>query len=86
MISRKIGHRAGEGRALCNLGDSLIKLERYSDALDNLQSALKIFQELDVPNSEAHAYYNLAELYQELGDLNRAIDYCHVESKMLTRL
>ena len=62
--------------ALCNLGATLRKLERYLEAEENLQIALKIFRKTGARPTEVIALYNLAEISQNLGDSILALKYC----------
>jgi tetratricopeptide (TPR) repeat protein len=85
-IAREIGNRHSEGTALANLAGAFCKLEQYSEALYSSQKALEIFQNIDERYSEAIVCKNLAEIHHELGNLNRAIDFCNQALALTTEL
>lgn len=76
----------GEGIALVMIGETQLKLERYSASLTNNQAALEIFREIGVREGEAEALKNLAELHQALGQLKEARQYCQQALALATEL
>lgn len=72
--------------ALGNLGDTLTKLKRYREALEALNSAHKIFVEIQDPAAEATTLLNLAEAHYRLNDLSLAKQFCDRSLKIGTRL
>jgi len=85
-IAWKIGNSIYEAIALANIGEARIKLQQYSEALESLQTALKILREVSFPYAEASLLKTLAELHQELGDLDLALDYCNQALAIATEL
>ncbi|MEA5468640.1 tetratricopeptide repeat protein [Spirulina sp. 06S082] len=72
-----MGDRRGEGAALHSLGVALLEQSQLARALEKLQLALKIFQEVESQSEEAQTLADLSVLYWELEDKQAAIDYCN---------
>jgi hypothetical protein len=52
VITREIGDRQGEARALFNMSLAFDQLGDRTQAIANAQAALKIFLEIDEPDAE----------------------------------
>ena len=74
-LSKEIGDRQGEGKALGNLGTIYIKLGEYQQAIDCIKQYLDITQETGDRRGEGIALGNLAIVYNDRGEYQRAIDY-----------
>ncbi len=86
-IAREIGDRQGEGEGLREMGVALMRQNSTTnEALENLQTALSIFQEVKSRSDEADALKNLAELHQALGKVRVAQQYCQQALALATEL
>lgn len=85
-IMQKIEDRAGEAEALCNLGITMAKqketqlnqpleFEDYSQALQYFEEALEICREIGIGLTEINVLWNLAGIYQRLGQKNLVLKY-----------
>jgi CHAT domain-containing protein/uncharacterized protein HemY len=74
-IYREIGDRAGEGRALNNLGEVYRNLGDYQQAIDLYEQGLAIAREIGDRAGEGRALGNLGSAYLSLGDYQQAIDF-----------
>jgi tetratricopeptide (TPR) repeat protein len=66
-----------EGKASALTGIAYVKgkkMQRYSEALENLQQALDIFIDLNQSQSISTTYSNIASVYQKLGDFEKALE------------
>ncbi len=70
--AREIGNRYGEAKRLRGMADILIDQARYAQALPLLQESLKIGAELNSPEVNSEAYYDLALAHLYAGDLPAA--------------
>jgi tetratricopeptide (TPR) repeat protein len=86
VIATQIGDRWGESLTLSNLGDTLIKLENYTEARHILRSALDITQDIKARSLEASVLKKLAVLHQAEGDINGADDFCDRALSIATEL
>jgi tetratricopeptide (TPR) repeat protein len=68
------------------MGETQFKLEQYSESLTYNQLALEIFRELGNRSGASAALKNLAELYQVLGEIEAARQYCHQALALATEL
>jgi tetratricopeptide (TPR) repeat protein len=84
--ARKIGDRQGEGSGFRELGVALLRQQNITEALENLQFALRIFQEVKSRDDESQALKNLAELHQVLGEIELARQYCQQALELATEL
>ncbi|WP_204101911.1 MULTISPECIES: tetratricopeptide repeat protein [Spirulina sp. CCY15215] len=75
-LSQQIGDRRGEGAALHSLGVALLEQSQLSRALEKLQLALQIFQEVESRSEEAQTLADLSVLYWRLNDNESALNYC----------
>ena len=75
-LSQQIGDRRGEGAALHSLGVALLEQSQLARALEKLQLALKIFQEVESQSEEAQTLADLSVLYWRLNDNESALNYC----------
>jgi tetratricopeptide (TPR) repeat protein len=85
-IASKIGDRRGEGITLANMGALQIRLRDYPESLTCILSALTIFREIGARNREVEALKNLTELYQKLGKVKVARQYCEQALVLATEL
>lgn len=85
-IMQKIEDRAGEAEALCNLGITMAKqketqlnqpleFEDYSQALQYFEEALEICRAIGIGLIEINVLWNLAGIYQRLGQKNLVLKY-----------
>jgi DNA-binding SARP family transcriptional activator/tetratricopeptide (TPR) repeat protein len=70
--SRQRGDRAGQGRALLDLGVTCERLGRYQAAMRHSLEALRIGQEIGDRAGEARAENSLGKMYLRQGDHDRA--------------
>jgi tetratricopeptide (TPR) repeat protein len=75
-VSRRLGDRVAESRALSDLAGACYRLGRLDEAIDHLQRALRIHRELGDLEGESAALGNLALAYHESGRLEEAIAIC----------
>jgi tetratricopeptide (TPR) repeat protein len=85
-IAQEIGVREGEGDVLINIGAIKLKLSEYLELLTSTKRAPEIFPEIDDRANEAEALKNLAELYQALGEVEVARQYCQQALILATEL
>lgn len=74
-VSRQCGDKAGEGRALLDLGWVCWRLGRYQEASDNSEEALRICRETGDRAGQARAQNTLGNLYRRQGDHDRAYEH-----------
>lgn len=75
-----------EAITLLNLGNALCKFRQYSESLQILQRAINVSKSIGDRESESHSLKNMAELYQVLGDINVARQYCQQALALATEL
>ncbi|HKQ74564.1 MAG TPA: hypothetical protein VJ810_12810 [Blastocatellia bacterium] len=63
-IAREIGDRRGEANVLYNWGDELVKLGEDDRAIEMIEAALAIYEQIESPWAEV-ARKRLAELKRE---------------------
>jgi tetratricopeptide (TPR) repeat protein len=85
-IVQAIGDIKGEGYALGNLGNLLMQVRRYSDALKCLQASLEIFSKIHDSYAQTQALVNLAKLYCNLNQRILAFEYCDRALSLATEL
>jgi len=85
-IARELQDRRGEGEALCNLGVTLARLKKYSEALEHLHSSIKISRTIGTRSIEAFALNSLAKIHLILGDAVLALKYCNQALIIATEL
>ncbi len=78
VISRNIGERECEGKALFYLGNAYVGLGDVRKAIDYYELALTIAREIGDRKGEAIACWNLGLAYEEVGDLKRAVDQMQI--------
>lgn len=72
-VARQIGDKTAESGILTNLGGTMQVLHRYEEGIEYLLAAIEIEDALPVRSpGSAIAYVNLAELYKETGDREKA--------------
>ena len=74
-LYREIGHRAGEGRALGNLGVAYENLGEYQRAINLYEQLLVIARETGDRPGEGSAFGNLGNVYNRSGQYQRAINF-----------
>ncbi len=75
---KRVGDRRGELWALGELGIIQVKTEDFENALKNLNRALKLRSELDLPVSQTREIdFYLAEIYEGFKDYERALEHYH---------
>jgi CHAT domain-containing protein len=75
LLSREIGDRSGEGRALANLGSVHQRRGEMSEAIEAFTAALAIARETTDREAEAVALNNLSVAYEITGDLTRSLGW-----------
>ena len=75
VLVKKLGDKAAEAGILSNLGIGFKRLERFSEAMEALQSGLSIAKELSGSNEDVKGVIsvNLALCYYSLGYLDKAL-------------
>ena len=73
--SKEVGHRAGEGRASCNLGNAYESLGDFQKAIEYHEQHLKISKEVGDRAGEGKAYCYLSNAYNSLIDFQKAKEY-----------
>ena len=73
--SRQLGDRAGQGRALLDLGLTCQRLGRYEAAKDHSLEALRIYRETGDRAGEARAENTLGNLHLRGGDEDQAYEH-----------
>jgi tetratricopeptide (TPR) repeat protein len=71
---------------LANLGNALGKLKRYPEAFKVLDESLKISKNIGDREGESHTLRILAELHQDLGEVELARQYCQQALSLATEL
>uniref|UniRef100_UPI0030DD5603 CHAT domain-containing protein n=1 Tax=Calothrix sp. 336/3 TaxID=1337936 RepID=UPI0030DD5603 len=74
-IAKQIGDKAGEGRALGNLGSAYHSLGDYQKAIEFHQQRLAIAQQIGDKAGVGKALGNLGNAYHSLGDYQKAIEF-----------
>lgn len=74
------------GGTLGNLGSTLIKLEKYSEALDVLFKAIEQLKRDGIRVGETRGLLNIAEVYYRLGNIDLALDYCNQSLEIATNI
>jgi len=72
---RSAGDRAGEARALMNIGNARNRLGQGRRARELFDEALEIYREIDDPFGTGGALMNLGDSWRAEGDDERALDY-----------
>lgn len=67
-IAQATGDREAEGRACCNLGNTLRAQGQYAQAIEYYKQDLSIAQELNDRAGEAISFSNLGSVHQAIGD------------------
>jgi Tetratricopeptide repeat/NB-ARC domain len=75
-----------QGINLANLGNALGKLKKYPEAFKVLQESLKISKNIGDREGESHTLRILAELHQDLGEVELARQYCQQALALATEL
>lgn len=73
-ITRESADKAGEARALNDLGQTYWRLGRYPEALESLQRSLSLRRTIGDRQGEGHTLSNLGNVYWQLGDCTQAIE------------
>jgi len=72
---RSAGDRAGEARALMNIGNARNRLGQGRRARELFDEALEIYREIEDPFGTGGALMNLGDSWRAEGDDERALDY-----------
>ena len=72
-LKRKVGDKAGEGKALRGMGFIHWRLGDYNKALEYHQEALDVHRKLGGGEAEAFELINLGEVYRQLGQYEDAL-------------
>jgi tetratricopeptide (TPR) repeat protein len=65
-VAQKIGYRTQEAWATCNIGKTLMRMNRYQEAEEHLQLAVSIFREMECRRAESEVLEALSELYENM--------------------
>ena len=82
-ISRKIGDRQGEGRALMRLGRTYYALNKNLKAIKNLKESLATSQKIGDSKAQITAWGTLSNIYISQEDYVQAINSCESRLKIL---
>ncbi|CAH3186183.1 unnamed protein product [Porites lobata] len=74
-FAKKVGDRAGQGRAYCNLGNAYDSLGQFQQAIEYHKQHLSIAIEVGDRAGQGGAYGNLGNVYQSLGQFQQAMEY-----------
>ncbi|CAH3149233.1 unnamed protein product [Porites lobata] len=74
-FAKKVGDRAGQGRAYCNLGNAYQSLGQFQQAIEYHKQHLSIAIEVGDRAGQGGAYGNLGNAYQSLGQFRQAMEY-----------
>jgi tetratricopeptide (TPR) repeat protein len=69
-----------------NLGNTLIKLKKYSEALDVLFKAIEQLKRDGIRVGETISRLNIAEIYYQLGHIDLALNYYNQSLEIATNL
>jgi len=75
-----------QGINSANLGNALGKIKKYPEAFKVLQESLKISKNIGDREGESHTLRILAELHQDLGEVELARQYCQQALSLATEL
>jgi tetratricopeptide (TPR) repeat protein len=75
MLSRSDGNKVQERRAERGLAAASRMQNQFKKAIGHLERVLEISQEIDEYTGDSDAYGNIADIYTELGDLEKAAKY-----------
>lgn len=85
-ISRKIGDRQGEGRALMRLGRTYYAINEVFKAIQNLKQSLTISKKIEDSKAQLTAWETLSNIYIDQEKYSKAIECCHSRLKILYRI
>lgn len=75
LLSRTQNNKQDIGANLINIGVALKNLNRFQESVDNTEEALTIFKELGNKKLMRTCYGMLAEVYDELGESQKSMEY-----------
>ena len=81
-VAKKLGSLILLQRAYCHLGCADERLGCYFDAKQNYEHGLETSRRLNDLQSQAKLFDNMANIYETMGDYNRAISYQHKRLKI----
>lgn len=73
-LETRTGHKEGVAASISNLGLIEYRLNNYPAALAKFQEAAQLFRETNHPN-ELNLYLNMASIYAEMKNFNKAKEY-----------
>jgi tetratricopeptide (TPR) repeat protein len=73
--AKRLGDRAAQALAHCDLGYAQTRLEHHTDALANLEQALALHEELGDRDSQAHTHGALAWVYEKQHQYDQALTH-----------
>ena len=85
-LKRKVGDKAGEGKALRGMGFIHWRLGDYNKALKYHQEALDVHRKLGGGEAEAFELINLGEVYRQLGQYEDALLHLQEALRIYRRL
>ena len=74
-LSRAVGDKSGEARALSNIGSVYSRLDKNQKALEYLNQALPLFRAAGNKSGEATTLNNMGGVYSDLGEKQKALEY-----------
>ena len=83
-VAQKIGYRTQEAWGTCNVGKTLMRMNRYQEAEQHLQLALSIFKEMECRRAESEVLEALSELYQNM-NLDNLSSQCYEQALAITQ-
>lgn len=84
QVSRRLGDRTAESRALSDLAGAYYRFGRLHEAIEHLEQALRIHRDLGDLEGESAVLGNLTIAYHESGRLEEAIASCE-RGRMICR-
>jgi tetratricopeptide (TPR) repeat protein/DNA-binding CsgD family transcriptional regulator len=83
-VAQKIGYRTQEAWGTCNVGKTLMRMNRYQEAEQHLQLALSIFREMECRRAESEVLEALSELYQNM-NFDNLSSQCYEQALAITQ-
>jgi signal transduction histidine kinase/ActR/RegA family two-component response regulator len=81
-IAKEIQNEEGIARAHSTLGHLYSSQLKHTDAIREHEQALAIIKKLNIRKNISDTYYNLSSIYEELGQLDKAIFYARKSMEM----
>ncbi|MEB3120801.1 MAG: tetratricopeptide repeat protein [Snowella sp.] len=85
-IQQEIDNQSGIAISLHNIGEILIKLEKYVEAEAKIQESLVISQEINLKEVIAHNFKALAEIAHQTNQPQLALSHCQAALSLFQEL